>query len=178
MTLRTSSPAAMPTAKKPTKTSSHIGPTEIAVHARSDADRRRYRHLVLAVIGTAGIAAAGVASQTAVTTLAQTGEMSCQPSQPFFCENMHVSCSGQTSMETFAFKLRATRTRGSIEVAAEHELMRKLYENGSAEWDREGTYVILFPRPESGYIKLASDGTYSFRHYTQQGGVMAIGHCK
>lgn len=81
-------------------------------------------------------------------------------------------------MEAFPFKLRATRTRGSIELAPAHEHVRKLYENGRVEWDGEGLYVIFFPHPHSGYIKLASDGTYSFRHYTQQGGIMSIGRCR
>jgi hypothetical protein len=106
------------------------------------------------------------------------GELACQPSLPFFCGNMHVSCSGQTSIETFPFTLRATRTHAWIEADFAHDHLRKRYENGSVEWDGEGTSVILRPRLESGYIKLLADGSYSFRHYTPHGGVMSVGRCQ
>ncbi|MFZ2652081.1 MAG: hypothetical protein WA210_18440 [Burkholderiaceae bacterium] len=136
-------------------------------------------HLVLglAVCSVAGYAAASDAPPTAISELRKMGEVACQPSLPFFCSNMHVSCSGQTSIRTFPFKLRATSSRGSIESAPETENIRQQYEDGRAEWDSEGTYVILRPRRTNGYIKLLSDGTYSFRHYSQHLGVMSLGHC-
>jgi hypothetical protein len=133
--------------------------------------------VALAGFSSAGIAPGSDAPQSAILKLAQTGEVSCQPSLPFFCSNVHVSCSGQTSIETFPFKLRATLTQGTIESAHETEAFRMQYENGRVEWDRGGTYVILLPRLTNGYIKLLSDDTYSFRHYSQHGGVMSIGRC-
>ena len=133
--------------------------------------------LGLTVFSLVGFAVAGNAPDSAIARLAQTGEVSCQPSLPYFCSNMHVSCSGQTTIETFPFKLRANPGEGSIESAPGTASLRMQYENGRVEWDREGTYVILRPRLANGYIKLLSDGTYSYRYYSEHAGVMSIGRC-
>ena len=57
------------------------------------------------------------------------------------------------------------------------EAWRLLSEHGRIEWDRDGAYAILIPPQGSGYIKLLSDGSYSFRHYAPHGAVMSIGRC-
>ncbi len=124
-----------------------------------------------------GFAAEGDVAPSAVAKLAQTGELSCRPSLPAFCGNMHVSCSGQTSIKTFPFKLRATPSQGTIESAPETEALRTLYENARIEWDSQGRYVLLLPHQAGGYIKLLSDGSYSFRYYAQGVGAMSIGRC-
>jgi hypothetical protein len=80
-------------------------------------------------------------------------------------------------MKTFPFKLRATFTDGSIEPTSDTEGIRAQYESGRVEWESDGAYVILRPRLANGYIKLLSDGTYSFRHYAQHVGTMSRGHC-
>ena len=134
--------------------------------------------LCVAVSSVIAVAAGSETPPTALSRLAQTGEVSCRPSLPYFCGNLHVACAGRTSIETFSFRLRATRTHGGIETDPEHEPLRKPYENGPVEWDGEGTYVILRPTAENGYIKLLADDTYSFRHYTQQGAVMSTGRCR
>jgi hypothetical protein len=131
----------------------------------------------LVVIGSPGFATEGAAPQTAMAELARTGQVFCRPSQPYFCSNMHVSCSGQTSIETFSFTLKANRSRGTIEPASGTESLATQYADGRIEWEPEGQYVILLPRRMRGYIKLLADGTYSFRHYAQDAGVMSIGRC-
>jgi hypothetical protein len=131
----------------------------------------------LALFGSPGVATEGGAPQTAVAKLALTGEVFCRPSQPYFCSNMHVSCSGRTSIETFSFTLKANQSQGTIEPASGAESLAVQYADGRIEWDREGQYVILLPRLAGGYIKLLADGTYSFRHYAQDAGVMSIGRC-
>ena len=131
----------------------------------------------LAACTSPGFAAEGDAASSMVAKLAQTGELSCQPSVPAFCGNLHVSCSGQTSIKTFRFKLRATPSQGTIESAPETEALRAPYENARIEWDSQGRYVLLLPQQASGYIKLLSDGTYSFRDYAQDVAVMSIGRC-
>lgn len=113
-----------------------------------------------------------------VGQLATTGEVSCQPTLPFFCSNMHVSCAGLTSIATFRFKLRATGVAGTIESAPGTESVRAPYENGGVEWDPAGAYVIVLPRTGGGYIKLFADGGYSFRHYAQHGAAMSLGRCE
>ena len=125
-----------------------------------------------------GFAAANDAPQSAIAKLRQTGEVSCKPILPFFCANMHVSCAGQTAIETFAFKLRATRTHGSIDSAPETESLRRQFENGRVDWDSAGAYVVLHSsQMNSGYIKLNADGTYNFRFYPLNDGVMSLGRC-
>jgi hypothetical protein len=137
------------------------------------------RHLVagLVAFSSPGFAAGSDAPQSTIAKLAQTGEVACQPSLPFFCSNMHVSCSGQTAIETFPFKLKASAHLGTIDSAPDTEGLRTQYQNGRVEWDKEGTYVVLFPRLAGGYIKLQADGTYSLRHYVRNIGVMSTGRC-
>ena len=134
--------------------------------------------LGLAAFSLAGFATGKDASQSAIAKLRQTGEVSCKPILPFFCANMHVSCAGQTAIETFAFKLRATRTHGSIDSAPETENLRRQFENGRVDWDSAGAYVVLHSsQMNSGYIKLNADGTYNFRFYPLNVGVMSLGRC-
>ena len=90
---------------------------------------------------------------------------------------MHVACSGQTPIKTFPFKLKAKACHGTIEAAPGAESPPIQYENGRVEWDSEGLYVMLFPREAGGYIKLLSDGTYSFRHYSRHVAAMSVGRC-
>lgn len=101
----------------------------------------------------------------------------CQPALPFFCANIHVSCSGRTELRTFAFELKAQSDRGGIESAAGSAGIQALYEDGRVDWDPEAAYVILRARGTRGYIKLLADGRYSFRHYAQDTGLMSHGHC-
>lgn len=132
---------------------------------------------VLVAFGAPGFAAGSDALPSTVARLAQTGEVSCRPSLPYFCGNLHVSCSGQTAIETFPFRLKASADLGTIDFAPDTAGLRAQYENGRVEWDKEGTYVILFPRLAGGYIKLLADGTYSFRHYSRNMAVMSVGRC-
>ena len=134
--------------------------------------------LGLAVSCLTGFAAANDAPQSAIAKLRQTGEISCKPILPFFCANMHVSCAGQTLIETFAFKLRASPTQGSIDSAPETENLRGLFDNGRVDWESAGAYVVLHSsQMNNGYIKLHADGTYNFRYYPRPNGVMSLGRC-
>ncbi len=118
------------------------------------------------------------ADAAAISKLAHTGEASCEPALPYFCANIHVTCSGPTSIKTFPFKLRAKVSQGWIESSADTSGIREAYENGSAEWSGEGLYVILRPHEGHGYIKMLANGTYSFRHYSQGTASMSRGHCR
>ena len=140
---------------------------------------KAFRHLMLGLTlsVSVGFAEGNDAPRAAIAKLAQTGEVSCQPSLPVFCSNIHVSCSGPSSIKTFPFKLRATRTHGSIESTSDTAGMREQYENGRVDWDSEDAYIILRPHQTNGYIKMLADGTYSFRHYSHHAGTMSRGHC-
>ena len=124
-----------------------------------------------------GFAAGGDAPRTATSFLEQAVEVDCQPALPFFCRNIHVACSGRTEVRTFPFTLRANSSRGWIESTSDTSAIQKSYENGSVDWGKKGTYVILRPQGRAGYIKLLANGKYSFRHYSQDVGIMSYGSC-
>lgn len=124
----------------------------------------------------AGLAHAGDAPLAAALR-ARTIAVHCRPALPYFCANIHVSCSGRTELKTFAFELKAQSDRGRIESAADSAGARALYVNGRVDWGPEAAYVILRARGARGYIKLLADGRYSFRHYAQDTGLMSHGHC-
>ena len=141
------------------------------------------RALPLLLLGVAWLSSSGdaVADEAAVTTFLarrQAEEVACTPTLPHFCENMHVRCSGKTSVPTFEFKLRTTGSTGLVQLLTASEEFQRLYENANVEWDKDGDYVLLSPRATNGYVKLMSDGKYVFRHYIQSVGVMSLGHCK
>lgn len=125
----------------------------------------------------AGFAAGRDTPRSAVAKLAQTGAVTCQPTLPFFCKNIHVACSGRSTLRTFPFELRATFSHGWIESRSDTSGIDKLYGNGSVDWANEDTYVIFRPHGGNGYIKLLADGKYSFRHYSRDAGTMSYGHC-
>ena len=126
---------------------------------------------------SAGFAAGGDAPRTTTSLLVQAVEVDCQPALPYFCRNIHVACSGRTEIRTFPFTLRANSSRGWIESKSDTSGIRKSYENGSVDWGRDGTYVIVRPQGREGYIKLLANGKYSFRHYSQDVGIMSYGSC-
>ncbi|HEY6512464.1 MAG TPA: hypothetical protein VI032_10820 [Burkholderiaceae bacterium] len=135
------------------------------------------------VLGWCLSAAAGLAGATdgppsVLATLAQAGEVSCQPALPVFCSNIHVSCSGPSAIRTFAFTLRASGVLGSIESAADTSGIGPLYAKARAEWSTHDGTVILWPQQGPGYIKLLADGRYSFRHYGEHTATMSHGQCR
>ena len=158
------------------------GPVASLSPARGAAGVNRWRRSHVAIGLVAASLCAGAADGArpggVVEKLATTGEVSCQPTLPFFCGNMHVSCAGLTSIATFPFKLRASGVAGTIESAPGTESVRGPYENGRVEWEPVGAYVIVLPRTGGGYIKLLADGGYSFRHYAQHGAAMSLGRCE
>lgn len=131
-----------------------------------------------ALSAAAGLAGASDAQPAAAALRARALAVHCRPALPFFCANIHVSCSGRTELRTFAFALKAQSDRGSVESAADTSGIQALYENARADWDPEAAYVILRPRGAGGDIKLLANGSYSFRHYAQDTGLMSHGRCE
>lgn len=123
-------------------------------------------------------AAANEPPSATLSKLRQGGEVSCQPTLPYFCENMHVRCVGQAPVATFQFRLRGASGTGSVELVTAPDEFERQYENAQVEWDKDGSYVLLMPRGASGYLKLLADGKYVFRHYIQSRGVMSLGACR
>lgn len=125
-----------------------------------------------------GAALAGEAADATLLKLRQGGMVSCRAAEPFFCENVHVRCSGRTSVRTFEFELRATGRADSLELVTAVEEFQRRYENADVEWDKDGSYVLLRPKAASGYLKLLAEGKYVFRHYQHNLGVMSLGRCR
>lgn len=138
-------------------------------------------HVLLSGVACLVSAVAAVADESAdapLSKLRQAGVVTCRPALPYFCENVHVRCSGRTSVPTFPFRLRVTGSTGSLEPASAAEEVELQYENAIVEWSRDDDYVVLSPRASNGYLKILSDGKYIFRHYVQSVGVMSLGYCK
>lgn len=122
-------------------------------------------------------AAASEAERSPLLALRHGGELSCQPALPHFCENVHVRCTGLTTVATSAFKLRVAAGSPSVALVIGDENQAR-YQDAEVEWAEDGSYLLLSPRSANGYVKLLADGKYIFRHYTQGRGVMSLGHCK
>lgn len=125
------------------------------------------------------VAWAGVGAQTpdAVSNLKRAGHIACEPSVPYFCANVHVSCAGKTSVATFPFTLRITPSGSALGAPPSAKAFAEAYAGANVEWSNEGRYVILRPARSSGYIKIFRDGSYVFRHYPHHEGVMSLGTC-
>ena len=135
----------------------------------------RYLALSLSVVVTT---TAGPQPADALSRLKHERQIACQPSAPYFCANVHVSCSGRTTVPTFPFSLRITPTGGgALEAPPGSAVFVEQYSDAQVEWSTEGLYVIVRPARSSGYIKLFRDGKYVFRHYPQHEGVMSLGQC-
>lgn len=132
----------------------------------------------IAWLASASLVVANEANTATLLKLRQGGELSCQPTLPHFCENMHVRCSGKTTVPTFEFSLRNATTTVALELTTTAEDFQRQYQSQNVEWDKGGSYVLLSPKASNGYIKLHSDGKYVLRHYIQGLGVMSLGHCK
>ena len=114
------------------------------------------------------------------TKLKNEVQVTCQPSQAFFCTNMHVSCAGKTNVPTFPFTLR---TRGkTVELSAPtgFEVFNQLYVASQVQWGVEALYAVVTPVDSSGYIKIFQNGNYVFRYYPskQSDGIMSLGKCE
>ena len=129
---------------------------------------------LLLAVASAG---AGAQARDAVSELKHKGHVACEPSVPYFCANLHVSCAGRTSAPTFSFSLRITPTGGALGAPASAQAFVEAYAGGSVDWSSDGQHVIVRPAQSRGYIKLFRDGSYVFRHYPRDEGVMSLGSC-
>lgn len=119
-----------------------------------------------------------MAQQTgALSDLKREGRIACQPAIPYFCANVHVSCTGRTSVPTFPFRLRVTPAGVALDGPAAAEIFVEQYSDAQVEWSNDGQYVILSPARSRGYIKIFHDGRYVFRHYQHNEGFMSLGLC-
>jgi len=102
------------------------------------------------------------------TKLKNEVQVTCQPSQAFFCTNMHVSCAG---------------TRGkTVELSAPtgFEVFNQLYLASQVQWGTDALYAVVSPIDSTGYIKIFQNGNYVLRYYPskQSDGIMSLGKCE
>ena len=140
---------------------------------------RAARVVTSSLLFAVAVASAGAGAQPrdAVAKLKREGQIACEPSVPYFCVNMHVSCAGKTTVRTFPFSLRVTAMGGALDAPAPAEGFVEEYAGARVEWSSDALYVIVRPARSGGYVKLVRDGTYVFRHYPQHEGIMSLGTC-
>lgn len=125
----------------------------------------------------------------AVSTMAQTedvlaklkanGKLMCQPAEPNFCLNVHVSCAGKTNYEAFKFALVGNAKHTRLTAADGFEHFNEFYAASQTEWSDDGEYALIRPGNGKGYVKLFKEGKYVFRYYPpNQEGLMSLGMCE
>jgi hypothetical protein len=141
---------------------------------------RRFGSRLAVLALWSGCAVAGEEGPTTVLErLDQAGQVVCEPAMPVFCANIHVTCSGPSTVRAFGFALRARSGQGSIASVSDTAGITQQYADARVEWEPDAASVILRPRQAGGYIKLLADGTYSFRHYASpEAAMMSRGHCR
>ena len=141
---------------------------------------RRPKINVPVAVGLAGLGLAlitgsdpSLAGETDIPAiLAEKGRVECQPAIPFFCRNIHVSCSGQSTIRTQPFELIVTGERGML-----------VYDMGKPAGPDSGPvriaddYALLRLRPDADYVRVEADGRYSFRIYLKGIALMSHGTC-
>ena len=107
-------------------------------------------------------------------------QVSCQPSQAFFCGNMHVSCAGKTNVATFPFTLNIQGKEVQMMAPSHLEVFNRLYGGSQIEWGTDALYGVITPVGSTGYIKIFENGNYVFRYYPSQqaDGIMSLGKCE
>jgi hypothetical protein len=104
--------------------------------------------------------------------LARTGAVTCRPTLKHFCRNIHVGCSGRSSIATFTFVVTTQDGQARVQATPVAGEVR----SGPIEWTDD--YAIVWLRPTPDYIKVTADGNYSFRHYANGTAYMSYGNCR
>jgi hypothetical protein len=120
-----------------------------------------------------------VQASNALSKLKNEVQVSCQPSQAFFCGNMHVSCAGKTNVATFPFTLSVKGKEVQMMAPSHLEVFNRLYGGSQIEWGTDALYGVITPVGSTGYIKIFENGNYVFRYYPSQqpDGIMSLGKC-
>jgi hypothetical protein len=120
-----------------------------------------------------------VQASNALSKLKNEVQVSCQPSQVFFCGNMHVSCAGKTNVATFPFTLSVKGKEVQMMAPSHLEFFNRLYGGSQIEWGTDALYGVITPVGSTGYIKIFENGNYVFRYYPSQqpDGIMSLGKC-
>lgn len=154
--------------------SHHLGVPGVRI-ARSNV---RCSLLQLALCLAPGVAGAATdEAPNVVDRLLRHGSVVCEPAWPVFCANIHVACAGQTTVRTFAFTLRADGSTATLTTGDDGAGIAEAYARLRVMHDAQNQAMLLLPDSAGGYLKLRSDGHYSFRHYVAHRGIMSAGRC-
>ena len=116
------------------------------------------------------------AAPTAVTErLAREETARCRPAVDVFCRNIHVSCSGRSSIPTAPFELQIRNGRARL---AQSGSVVAVDDTAPIEWAVGRAYFIVRLQPRPGYLKILADGTYSQRIYVGETAYMSYGRCE
>ena len=88
----------------------------------------------------------------ALTKFQESKLISCEPAEPFFCGNVHVSCAGKTQIPTFPFTLQVSSKESRLMPFSDQEFFSVLYSNSQMQWGTDAPYVVINPMGASGYI--------------------------
>ena len=119
-------------------------------------------------------------ASNALSKLKNEAQVSCRPSQAFFCGNMHVSCAGKTNVATFPFTLNIQGKEVRMMAPSHLEVFNRIYGGSQIEWGTDALYGVISPVGSTGYIKIFENGNYVFRYYPSQqaDGIMSLGKCE
>ena len=119
-------------------------------------------------------------ASNALSKLKNEVQVSCQPSQAFFCGNMHVSWAGRTNVATFPFTLNVQGKEVQMMATSDFGVFNQLYVGSRVEWGTDALYGVISPVGSTGYIKIFENGNYVFRYYPSQqaDGIMSLGKCE
>jgi hypothetical protein len=118
------------------------------------------------------------ALQSVTAELARGGTARCEPALEFFCENIHVGCSGRSNLPAVAFDVSINADQAWLKQTSDHGEPTMAPRSGPIEWAADGDSVIVWLRPRPGYLKISSDGRYSFRQYSRGTATMSHGKCR
>ena len=119
---------------------------------------------------------AGATPDPVIERLARKETVYCRPAIDVYCRNIHVSCSGRSTIPTAPFEARIRDGRARLEQDA--GTPSAVDEARPVEWAEDRSSVIVRLRPAPGYLKILSDGTYSQRIYLRETAYMSYGRCE
>ena len=93
----------------------------------------------------------------------------CKPALPVFCRNIHVSCSGKTTIPASPFEIFIT---GSSAYVAFGKSMERIGGSVTGRGDR----VVRLSQSRD-WIRIQTDGRYSHRIYRDGHAAMSYGVC-
>lgn len=122
--------------------------------------------------------AQSVLSESVTERISRTGRATCEPRLKYFCENIHIGCSGRSAIPTAAFTVVVNGDNALLERLVDSATPVSTGPPGAISWPEGGAYAIVRFPGAPGYLKISSDGTYSMRRYSSGTAYMAYGSCR